>query len=110
MPSSDMFCTASFTSEISTSSLGKKFVSSRPTIMEMSLSLVISEAEAVPTNIPSRSTVTSSEISKTSSILWVMYITATPLLRTSLIIRKRWATSFSVMAEVGSSITMSLEL
>ena len=51
---------------------GKRFVSSRPTIRRMISSMVSSAAGLVATQAPSRMMVTSSEMRRISSILWLM--------------------------------------
>ena len=59
-----------------------------------------------PTSVPSRSTVTRSQIRITSSSRWVMNTTAIPRLQPA-DDREQRCTSLSVSAEVGSSMTTS---
>jgi hypothetical protein len=71
-PSSVRLRTESTTSPIGTVSFGNIWVISRPTISRMMSSRVTSAAACSPMKRPSRNTDTSSAISNSSFILWVM--------------------------------------
>ena len=89
---------------------GNRLVSSRPTILVIIMSVVISLAGHVPMYWPSRMMVTSSEMRRISSILWDMYTMATPSRFRSSTMRNRASTSFWVREEVGSSRMSTLQL
>ena len=75
----------------------------RPTIWVMIVSVVRFLASHVPIYLPSRMMVTSSEMRRISSILWLMYMMLTPSAFRSAMMRNSASTSCSVREEVGSS-------
>ena len=92
------------------SSGGYWLESSRPTILAMISSLVMVDTSHLPMYWPSRMMVTSSAITLISSILWLMYTSATPWLLSSRMMRNRDSTSLEVKEEVGSSRIRTLQL
>jgi len=79
---------------------------SRPTIMRMMSSVVTSATGCVPTSMPSRRTVTRSQMARTSSSRCEMKTIDTPRARRSRMRLNSVSTSRSVSEEVGSSITI----
>ena len=73
-------------------------------------SLVMVDTSHLPMYWPSRMMVTSSAITLISSILWLMYTSATPWLLSSRMMRNRDSTSLEVKEEVGSSRIRTLQL
>ena len=85
------------------------FSSFLPAIISIREPSVTSETAFRQIRLPSRSTVTVSQISRISSSLWEMKMIATPFARSFRIIRRSSSISCAASAEVGSSIMMMRE-
>ena len=103
------FSTLRAISPFSVGSFGYCSLISRPTIIFIISSFEVSEAFTVPIYVPSRITVSLSAIWKISSIRCVMYIIPFPSERSFRMIVNNFSASFSLIAEVGSSMIIISE-
>ncbi|CSA24624.1 Uncharacterised protein [Vibrio cholerae] len=81
----------------------------RPTIISIRPSSLVSHTRHSPINLPSRSTVMSSQISKISFKRCEIYTMPQPCSRSSLMTLNRDSVSVSVSASVGSSMMITFD-